>query len=193
MGTRGLFGFRKNGKDKAMYNHYDSYPDWLGKEFLKFILLNKTKLSGLYDRMIDVNGTKPTKEQQKYCSEMGWYNGSVSTGRKDDWYCLLHGLQSLDQWQKATDTEGDVFFENQISFIKDSLYCEYAYIYDIDTNNLELYVGFQKEPDETNRYGTDCTPGYSDDYYPCKLVYTKSIDENTVITDVVRDMNTAAN
>lgn len=32
MGTRGLFGLRKNNKDKTMYNHFDSYPSCLGEE-----------------------------------------------------------------------------------------------------------------------------------------------------------------
>ena len=35
MGTRGLYGFRKNGIDKLTYNHLDSYPDWLGKKVVE--------------------------------------------------------------------------------------------------------------------------------------------------------------
>jgi hypothetical protein len=31
---------------------------------------------------------------------------------------------------------------------------------------LEFYEGFQKKPDEDNRYGTECEDGY----YPCRLV-----------------------
>ena len=37
MGTRGLYGFRKNGVDKVTYNHYDSYPEYLGRNILEFI------------------------------------------------------------------------------------------------------------------------------------------------------------
>ena len=35
MATRGLYGLRKNGQDKLTYNHFDSYPDCLGRKILK--------------------------------------------------------------------------------------------------------------------------------------------------------------
>ena len=38
MGTRGLFGFRKNGQDKLTYNHYDSDPSGLGMDVVNFCL-----------------------------------------------------------------------------------------------------------------------------------------------------------
>lgn len=44
MGTRGIYGFRKNKKDKTSYNHYDSYPSCLGEQmfdYIKNILLKK--------------------------------------------------------------------------------------------------------------------------------------------------------
>ncbi len=37
MGTRGLYGFRKDGVNKLTYNHYDSYPSGLGKHILEVI------------------------------------------------------------------------------------------------------------------------------------------------------------
>ena len=37
MGTRGLWGFRKDGKDKLTYNHFDSYPDCLGHTIVEFL------------------------------------------------------------------------------------------------------------------------------------------------------------
>ena len=36
MGTRGILGFRKNGLDKLAYNHFDSYPEELGANVVKF-------------------------------------------------------------------------------------------------------------------------------------------------------------
>ena len=43
---------------------------------------------------------------------------------------------------------------NDISFIRNSLYCQYAYIVNLDEGVLECYVGFQKKPQKENRYGT---------------------------------------
>ena len=38
MSTRWAFGLRKNGKAKLIYNHYDSYPEGLGREFTDWLL-----------------------------------------------------------------------------------------------------------------------------------------------------------
>jgi hypothetical protein len=38
MGTRGLIGFVIKGRRRATYNHFDSYPEGLGFDVLRFIL-----------------------------------------------------------------------------------------------------------------------------------------------------------
>ena len=188
MGTRGLFGFRKNGQDKAVYNHYDSYVEGLGKDFLSFILLNREALDGFFEKIHEINPrTSPSPEVIDYCKEMGWYNGSVSEQSPQDWYCLLYGLQGLKEWQRCIDLKKDVFIENYIHFIKDSLFCEYAYIYDIDTHTLEFYKGFQTEPDEKNRYGVQEDGGY----YPCKLCCSVDMTKEINITETVQKMREA--
>lgn len=53
-----------------------------------------------------------------------------------------------------------------ISFIRDSLFCEYAYIVNLDDETLEFYVGFQTTSQADNRYGTNHN---NSGYYPCKL------------------------
>jgi len=37
MATRGAFGLTHKGQTKMIYNHYDSYPDGLGREFVDWI------------------------------------------------------------------------------------------------------------------------------------------------------------
>lgn len=62
MGTRGCYGFRKNGMDKLTYNHYDSYPDYLGKIMATFCKeTSLDEMNEIYDRLILVNeNDKPT-------------------------------------------------------------------------------------------------------------------------------------
>lgn len=62
MGTRGLYGFRKNGVDKTTYNHFDSYPDGLGADVVNFIKKHSIdELKKFYDRIQMVqNDTSPT-------------------------------------------------------------------------------------------------------------------------------------
>ena len=80
MGTRGLYGFRKNGKDKVTYNHWDSYPEGLGIEVIRFC--NRHSIEGLrnlYDKivLIDEEST-PTPKQIEWAKEHGLYDPTVS-------------------------------------------------------------------------------------------------------------------
>lgn len=187
MATRGCYGFRKNGVDKLTYNHYDSYPDYLGKIMVTFC--NETSLdemNEIYDRLILVNeNDKPTQEQIEECKR--YYNGDVSCKTPEDWYCLLRNAQGdLDAYKN-----GLKYMIDSCGFIKDSLWCEYAYIINLDTYELEFWVGGQDKPDIYNRYGVE----KDGDYYPCKMVAsyplaTISLNEYSV-QDFVDDMKKA--
>lgn len=91
---------------------------------------------------------------------------SVSNG--DDWYSVLRRLQGnlqayIDnpEYQHMIDVE---------DFMKESLFYEWAYIINLDKNVLEIYQGFQKEP-QHNRYFTENS---DDGYYNIALI--KEID-----------------
>ena len=51
-------------------------------------------------------------------------------------------------------------------FLKDSLFCEWGYVINLTTNRLEIYRGFQKQPQE-NRYKLEKSHG---GYYNCALI-----------------------
>ena len=169
MGTRGLYGFRKDGVDKITYNHNDSYPDYLGYNVVDFCI-NTTRdiMVQIFDNieMVDENSV-PTETQINYCKENGYYNSGVSAGNEKDWYCLLRNTQGDFDILKDFSQRKGYIIDNR-DFIKDSLFCEYAYIINLDTDKLEFYVGFQKEPQKGNRYGEDIN---DNGYYPCKLTY----------------------
>lgn len=168
MGTRGLYGFRKNGIDKLTYNHFDSYPDCLGGTMVEFCKTTSLKeMNEIFDKIVLVlEHTVPTQTQVKECIE--YYDSNVSVGSPEDWYCLLRGAQGNPNVYK----HGFKYMIDSHNFIKDSLFCEYAYIINLDTECLEFWVGFQKEPDENNRYGTDGEENYDGTccYYPCKMM-----------------------
>lgn len=192
MSTRGLYGIRKDGIDKCTYNHSDSYPSWLGRKVLEFCANNTIENLEKFFNKIELvdESSKPTEEQIKKCVEAGYYNGVVSTKSVDDWYCLLRNLQgNFDEYQNLIDDEAKtIFMTDCISFIKDSLFCEYAYIINLDDEVLEFYEGFQKEAQKGNRYGET----EEDGYYPCKLVFAISLDEiiETDIDSMVEQMET---
>ena len=170
MGTRGLYGFRKGNIDKTTYNHWDSYYSGLGKAFIKFLkVVTPEELSNFYDRIeLKKAKSEPTVEEIEICKKAGYYNNKVSDNSEKDWYCLLHNLQSnFKEYKILVDyPKRPVYMIDNHGFIKDSLFCEYAYIYDIDKEVLEVYLGYQTKPQVGNRYGTEVDNGY----YPCALI-----------------------
>jgi len=170
MSTRGAIGFRIDGEDKISYNHSDSYPDWLGKSFVKQAR-KLAKVPDLADKvrklqMVDQNDT-PTQEQLESLKKAGIVpNLNVGNQSENDWYCLLR------------DNQGDLIqtLKTGIAidsgpFIVDSLFCEYAYIINLDTRKVEFYRGFQEAKHGFGRYGhLKETYSSGSTYWGCKLV-----------------------
>lgn len=185
MGTRGIYGFRKNESDKLTYNHYDSYPEGLGRNVVEFINGHSIEdLNKIYDNIILVDEDSiPTQEQIEECKQ--WENLSVSKQDEQDWYCLLRDAQG----DLSAYDRGLKYMIDNHDFIFDSLFCEYGYIINLDTNRLEIYVGFQKVQDETSRYVVENKN--ETEYYPCKMV--TEIDLQVIqgadnIDDVVKNI-----
>ena len=149
MGTRGAYGFYKNGVSKITYNHFDSYPEGLGLDIIKYIKSKSIEeMNADFNSITMVNDDdKPTIEQFLKCAE--YYNDTVSSKSPEEWYCLLREAQGdLDASAKI-----GIMIDSQ-EFMKDSLFCEYAYIINLDKDVLEIYKGFQKKRSDT-RYQPD--------------------------------------
>ncbi|MGD9381201.1 MAG: hypothetical protein PVI03_02040 [Candidatus Thorarchaeota archaeon] len=168
MGTRGLIGFRLDGKDYTTYNHFDSYPTGVGADILAELKKVKDwkKVKGFVKAIrLVTDDNPPSPEDIRRFKK--WHEGKVSTGQLTEWYSLLRELQgTLEPYLKG---EVDVMI-NSSEFIRDSLFCEWAYIVNLDTGFLEVWMGFQKTPWKKNRYGTKAESGHDNKYYPCKRV-----------------------
>lgn len=188
MGTRGCWGFCKDGITKAVYRHFDSYPSGLGAEVIGLVHNNDLdKLKQLFDNIevVDPN-VMPTDEQKQYFKDMYWTEGEPT--EKTDWYWLTHMLQYPEAWYKAIENGNKVLIKNDIDFIKDSLFCEYAYIFDLNDMTLYVYEGFQKQPFEGNPYGEQPD---EDGYYPCcpKCYMTAELIKSHDVYDLVQAVN----
>lgn len=182
MSTRGLWGFRKNGRDMLTYNHSDSDPSWLGKQISKFISdLTDEELGKFPDMLEPVDEDKPAAaEHTRLCKELGVADFDVASRKETDYYCLLRGAQgNFPFYEGLVKNPPECLKGNKLpfiisnSFIQDSLYCEYAYIINLDEKRLEFWKGFQKKPDKGNRYGTEA----SDGFYPCRMVKAYEFDQ----------------
>jgi len=170
MGTRGVFGFHKNGVDKIAYNHYDSYPTGLGDLVKEFVTKHSDDMNKIFNRieMVDEN-SKPTPEQIEECREFS----DIGVGEQSmtDWYCLLYKAQgNLEAY-----ADGLKYMVDYAGFLKDSLFCEWGYVINLTTKRLEIYRGFQHKPQE-NRYKVTTRQdnlekhGEKNGYFNCALI-----------------------
>lgn len=174
MGTRNLTIIHKNGEYKvAQYGQWDGYPEGLGLSLLNFL---KSVNIDSFRNAID-NVSFYTKE------ELEDINKYVEETRKS--------IPDYN-WQKyfphlSRDCGGDILnyivfkgvnkVKNNINFAADSLFCEWAYVIDLDTNKFEVYQGFNKEKLNENErffYLEDKSEG---NYHPVKFVKAYDIDD----------------
>lgn len=141
MGTRGYLGFIVDGKLKGQYNHYDSYFEGLGKSVVEYIR-GISDLAAIKERV---------KELQVIPDKDGNY-------------------------EKYRDCQGDIdaILESGVivtggQFYRDSLFCEFGYILNFDTNELEVYVGFRKKKHNKGRF-SKLRKIKGENYYPIALV-----------------------
>jgi len=156
MGTRGAFGYigTVEGEQltKVTYNHWNSYPSGLGCKIANY-LKGKSTYDDIHKDFSNIelvsHDDTPTLEQKLDCTLAEITDTNVGGQSEEDWYCLLRGAQG------DLDKHADVgYMIDSREFLYDSLFCEWAYILNMDTNELEIYIGYQKEKDKVKgRYG----------------------------------------
>lgn len=188
MSTRGAAGFRLNETDKVQYNHFDSYPSGLGRDVITFVREHtdaEIEDAARNIKLID-GETPPTEEEIEQYKEFA--NTNVSTGEVEEWYVLLRETQG--DLSAYTDA-GVTHMIDASTFLIDSLFCEWAYIVNLDTKLLEVYKGFNTEPSDKGRYASikdEVDYQRSTDYYGVTLLttipldYLRRLDEDQVDT-----------
>ena len=160
MGTRGAVGFRLDGDEHIAYNHFDSYPEALGAGVIDFIgHVNADagwdKLKGLVRELspIDMDEAPDPEAIARYRT---FADTNVGNQRLDDWYCLLRELQGAPMLE-AVYQGVMVDYPDEASFLDDTLFCEFAYIIDLDTMELEFRSSRRKGERSTFKLGDPIT------------------------------------
>jgi len=153
MGTRGAYGIKSNGKYYVTYNHFDSYPDGLGDVIVEFC--RKIQKENGWDAfrkgtealtLVNLSGIPSAKLIEKYRK---YSDINVSRQTVDDWYCLLRNLQ-FGEILTGIYNGNIEHMINGFDFLSDSLFCEYAYIINLDKMRLEFYEGFNDKGFDEN-------------------------------------------
>jgi hypothetical protein len=184
MGTRNLTCVYHENKYKvAQYGQWDGYPSGQGVTILSF--LKKVNIKKFIEklkkvRFIDKYDSKDKtflEEYNKNCPQ--WSNQPDNrTSEQKEWFSTYAsrdiGGKILSNILESKDEE--IFLDNEILFAEDSLFCEYAYIIDLDKNVLEVYRGFNKNPlsKEERFYNDNVKNG---EYFSIKLWKTFDLNK----------------
>jgi len=182
MGTRNLTMVISNGETKvAQYGQWDGYPSGNGVIVLDFLhTTNLEEFKKKLNKVIFVNGNKE-KEIQNWLKSIGSDNGWL-TGEQSKLYHEKYPYLTRDNGanilQMIMDGEEDeIWITDSTDFAGDSLFCEWAYLVDLDKNKLEVYEGFNKEPLTIEDRFFNLTDKDSE-YYPIRMI--KSYDLNNL-------------
>jgi len=152
MSTHGAYGFKVDGKYVIIYNHFDSYLEGgLGEDvftFIKYVLLHN-----------QVNQLKEAvnKLEFLYSNDIDEDDGPINILNS-----ILNG-----------EINGVV---NRFDFLKNSLFCSYAYIINLDENRLEIYKGGSKEFDKNSPLPFLNEDKYGE-WFPVKFVCSYDFDK----------------
>jgi hypothetical protein len=203
MGTRNLTIVIYQEKTRiAQYAQWDGYPSGQGATILDFLKKHKTpsKMKAFKEKLLQVKFVDEIKQKEidAFFQSIGTENGWMDMEQANKYHAKypLHsrdnGAQTLEMIMNTK--EDDLWLHDSTSFAADSLFCEYAYVIDLDKNNLEVYVGFVKKPlakKERFYFLTEIAKkDHRDDskYYPIKLAVKYSLDALPTVAKMTKDV-----
>ena len=177
MGTRHLVAVMIDGEYKvAQYGQWDGYPSGHGVTALEFLrdmdrdaFANKARACHwANEKEID-----STWEEFGVTGRPGMVPYEVAKARGKR-YPHLDRDAGAEILSLVSQSENGLPLNNSIGFANDSLFCEYAYVVDLDKDTFEVFRGFNKEPvDAGERFYNG---GHFDgEYYPVRFVRAWSL------------------
>lgn len=185
MGTRNLICVVKNGEYKvSQYGQWDGYPDGQGLGVLNFLTneFNRELFESKLENIAYITHEEYKDRWLEFGHNIDEGDGFVDWNlvkKFDNKYPELSrdtGSNILSIIQNATRP---IRLKDAIDFAADSLFCEWAYVIDLDKNTFEIYEGFNQKPlTEEERFYNMKQLEYNldDKYYPVKHVITFNIN-----------------
>ncbi len=133
MGTRAIYGFKKDNKYKVTYSNWDGGYEDLGQSIVNFINTTSLKeLNDIFEKIILVEAIDvPTKEQILECEK--YANLEISLRTLEDFCCLLSKTIGTLKYYRDDNLKYMINYEEE-------LYTEqYGYIINLDKEQLEIY------------------------------------------------------
>lgn len=188
MGTRHMIAVVSDDKYRvAQYGQWDGYPSGQGIGVLGFLAsgklesLKKNALKCSFvtdDEYRDLVKDYTNADADKFFGQYPQFSRDTGSG-------ILSLVADADNGMKLRD---------DYNFAADSLFCEWAYVIDLDKNTFEIYKGFNQTPLEANErfFGMVCeryaNRKASDTYYPVKLKKVFSLLDLPTIEEFLEEL-----
>lgn len=171
MGTRHLIAVMKDNEYKvAQYGQWDGYLEGQGIDILNFLTKNGN---------IELLRTAMSKVRYITTEEAKAYNKGDRSLVSDEYFKNFFsrelGAKILENIINSQDEE--IILGEDLGFAKKSLFCEWAYVIDLDDNTFEVFKGFNETAlNSDDRFFFD---GHCEDngYKPVKLEKKFSLDK----------------
>ena len=188
MGTRHLIAVYSDGEYKvAQYGQWDGYPDGVGVEVLKFA----QSISNPYFRSVFKD--KVAKCRWITEDEINERNTRIRNGEIKFWeqeWPELSRDTSYEVLQMINDSDEGLALKNDIDFAADGLFCEWAYVLDLDKGTFEVFEGFNKdkplEPEDRFFFLKDKE---ENGYYGVKLKKAYRLDDLPAVADFKKEFS----
>lgn len=190
MGTRHLIAVAKDNDYKlAQYGQWDGYPSGQGVSVLSFLKANK--LEDFVEKLSNVSFI--TEEELKQC----WIEAGAKP--EEEWVTLDASRKMQEMYpENVRDTGAEILdiimnadkpikVINSIDFAADSIFCEWAYVIDLDKQTLEVFRGINHDPlTESDRFYNLDKPG---EFHPIKLLKSYDLSNLPSEEDFVNELD----
>ena len=193
MGTRNLtMVIDRQGEMKvAQYGRWDGYPEGQGATILEFAK-DKEKMQKLKSVLNKIKFYNECDDIKDFLTEYeNRWNNKTQTP-KDEYFFntfdtrslggkILDSLINYNNEKLPKCFNGNIYLYNDIKFAQDSLFCEWAYCINLQTNKLQCFNGFNYNKELEYPLFKASEPRKSCDgshtYYGIKLLKEYDIDK----------------
>lgn len=190
MGTRNLTVVVANSDYKiAQYCQWDGYISGQGVTILNFL---RNEMDSSFKEKVEKCSWITPEQHKQYWVDCGASPDSDMVGMdvSDKFkkkYSHLHRDCGAGILKLVQDSPSGLKLQNEIEFAADSLFCEYAYVVDLDKNTFEIYKGFNQEKLAADERFAFLSEKASREYQPVKLLKSYSLDNLPTEEEMVKD------
>ena len=194
MGTRNLTAVMVDGEYKvAQYGQWDGYPSGQGATILEFLRSLDEEKMKRFVKKVKAVGELSDEENLKQWAECGSDPDSdYVTEEVSKKHTKKYPESSRDTGGKILsvilEKKAGIFLNNEIDFVSDSLFCEWAYVVDLDANTFEVFEGFNKTPLENDERFANFSDQCKQEYYPVKLRKKYDLDKLPTVEEMVKEL-----